>query len=125
MRIYFGHSKNFDYENEYYSPIEKNKTLQKETLIFPHKNDSNDKFERSFYTKLDLFIAEVSYRATGLGLELGWASDDNIPIYCFYKTGTKPNSSLKCVTNHIIEYESPEDLSNKVEQIVTEFKKIH
>lgn len=122
MRIYFGHSKSFDYVNEYYIPIEENKRLQKETLIFPHKNDTNDKFGRDFYTKLDLFIAEVSYRATGLGIELGWVSDDNIPIYCFYKTGTKPNSSLRYITNHIIEYESLEDLSNKVEQVVIELE---
>jgi len=59
------------------------------------KNNSNKKHSRDFYTNLDLFIAEVSYRATGLGIELGWASDDNIPIYCFYKKGTIPNSSFK------------------------------
>lgn len=123
MKIYFGHSKDFDFTNEYYIPIEENKVLQKETLIFPHKNNSNDKFERNFYTNLDLFIAEVSYRATGLGIELGWASNDNIPIYCFYKTGTKPSSSINCLTNHVIEYKSSEDLSNKIEQIVLEIKK--
>lgn len=123
MRIYFGHSKSFDYLNEYYKPIEDNKRLQKETVIFPHKDDVNNKFERSFYTNFDLFIAEVSYHATGLGIELGWAYDDNIPIYCFYKTGTKPSSSLNCITNHIIEYESLEDLSSKIEEIVIELEK--
>ncbi len=123
MKIYFGHSKDFDYVNEYYKPIEENKILQREILIFPHKNDTINKNERSFYTNLDLFIAEVSYKATGLGIELGWASDDYIPIYCFYKKGTKPNSSLKCITNNIIEYNSLEELTNKLEQIVIELKK--
>lgn len=123
MKIYFGHSKDFDYVNEYYIPIEKNTILQNETLIFPHKDSTSNKHERDFYTNLDLFIAEVSYRATGLGIELGWASDDNIPIYCFYKTGTKPNSSLRTITDHIIEYNSSEDLSNKIEQIVIEHQK--
>lgn len=123
MRIYFAHSKSFDYVNEYYKPIEENKRLQNETLIFPHKNNANNKHKRDFYTNLDLFIAEVSYRATGLGIELGWASDDNIPIYCFYKKGTVPNSSLKSITNYIIEYDSLEQLSNNIEQIVVEYKK--
>lgn len=123
MKIYFGHSKSFDYINEYYKPIEENKRLQKETLIFPHKDDANNKHKRDFYTNLDLFIAEVSYRATGLGIELGWASDDNIPIYCFYKKGTKPNSSLRNITNYIIEYNSLEELSNNIEKIVTELEK--
>lgn len=124
MKIYFGHSKSFDYENEYYKPIEQNKRLQIETLIFPHKNGENKKHTRDFYTNLDLFIAEVSYCATGLGIELGWASDDNIPIYCFYKKGTIPTSSLKCVSNHIIEYDSLEQLSNNIEKIVIELSKM-
>lgn len=71
MRIYFAHAKNFDYENEYYKPIEENERIKNETFIFPHKNNTNDKFNREFYSNLDLFIAEVSYRATGLGIELG------------------------------------------------------
>ena len=46
-------------------------------------------------------FAEVSYPATGLGIELGWVSDDNILIYFFYKKGKLPSSSLKCISNHI------------------------
>ena len=123
MQIYFGHSKDFDYINEYYNPIKENKLLQKEILIFPHKNNTNNYNERAFYTNLDLFIAEVSYCATGLGIELGWANDDNIPIYCFYKKGTKPSSSLKSITNNIIEYNSLEELSSNIEQIVIKLNK--
>lgn len=123
LRIYFAHSKNFDYINEYYNPIESNQVLQAENLIFPHKNNANEKHTRNFYTNLDLFIAEVSDRATGLGIELGWASDDNIPIYCFYKRGVKPNGSLKCITNNIIEYGSPDELSYNVEQVVNSMKR--
>lgn len=120
MRIYFGHSKDLNYINEYYKPIENNKRLQTETLIFPHKDNPNKKHERSFYASLDLFIAEVSYKATGLGIELGWASDDGVPIYCFYKKGIKPNSSLKSIAKKIIEYKSEEELSSKIEEIVIE-----
>ncbi len=123
MKIYFEHSKDFDYVKEYYKPIEENEKLQKETLIFPHKDNINNRHERDFYTNLDLFIAEVSYRATGLGIELGWASDDNIPIYCFYKKGTKPSYSLRSVTNHIIEYNTLKELSKKIEKIVTKINK--
>lgn len=123
MKIYFAHSKDFDFIKDYYLPIQNNNDLKKETLIFPHKNDRNNKHERSFYSNLDLFIAEVSYRATGLGIELGFASDDHIPIYCFYKKGTKPNSSLKCIAKDILEYNTSEELANKVAQIVKKYKK--
>lgn len=123
MKIYFGHSKDFDFENEYYKPIENSEILTNEELIFPHKNNSNILFGRDFYKSLDLFIAEVSYSAIGLGIELGYARDDNVPVYCFYKKGTKPSSSLKSVTDNIIEYESLEDLVNKIEKIVLDKKK--
>ncbi len=123
MRIYFGHSRSFDYENEYYKPIEQNKRLQCETLIFPHKNNDSSNNSRDFYANLDLFIAEVSYGAIGLGIELGYAKDDNIPIYCFYKKGAMPSSSLKSVSNNIIEYDSLEQLSNNIEKIVSDLSK--
>ena len=123
MRIYFGHSKDFDYRKEYYTPIEENERLQQETIIFPHKENINGNQTREFYTNLDLFIAEVSYPAIGLGIELGWAYDDNIPIYCFYKKGIKPSRSLKCITTNLIEYSSLEELSDNIEQIVIELEK--
>jgi len=66
MRIYFGHSKSFDYENEYYKPIEQNKRLQNETLIFSHKNNENKKHTRDFYTNLDLFIADIDMKKVKL-----------------------------------------------------------
>lgn len=122
MRIYFGHSrKSFDCEKEYYLPILQNSKLQNETLLFPHRNNQSTNQTRDFYSTLDLFIAEVSYAATGLGIELGWAKDDNVPIYCFYKKGTTPASSLKYITSNIIEYDSLEQLSLYVEKIVNEF----
>lgn len=56
MKIYFAHYRNFEYENEYYKPIEDNKQLQKETLIFPHKNNDKNYNKMKFYTNLDIFI---------------------------------------------------------------------
>lgn len=123
MKIYFGHSREFDFEEEYYKPIERNEILQKETLLFPHKNGANEGQSRDFYKSLDLFIAEVSYATTGLGIELGYAKDDNIPIYCFYKKGTYPSSSINSVTKDIIEYENEDELVSNIVEIVKKLKK--
>lgn len=57
MKIYFGHSKSFDYENEYYKPIEQNKRLQIETLIFPHKKYCI--FQTTFYKLLNVDITFI------------------------------------------------------------------
>lgn len=122
MKIYFGHSKKFDFINEYYKPMEESEFLKGEKLIFPHSNDVTNKHKREFYASLDCFIAEVSYPALGLGVELGFASDENVPIYCFYRKGVKPNSTLKTLTDNIIEYSSLEELVSGVENVVKELK---
>lgn len=123
MKIYFGHSKQFDYLNELYYPIEKSAILGNETLLFPHKLSKENTNSRRFYGEIDLFIAEVTYPATGLGIELGWVFDEEIPVYCFHKKGTKPSSSILCVTNNIYEYTSTRDMITKIEAIVNNINK--
>ena len=73
---------------------------------------------------MDLFIAEVSYCATGLGIELGWASDDNIPIYYFYKKGIIASSFLKSILSNIVGYDFVEQLSSNIEKIVVDLNKL-
>lgn len=118
MKLYFGHSKDFDFVNEYYKPIEADEDLQKETLIFPHDVNINNANPREFYKTIDVFIAEVSYKATGLGIELGWCYDDNVPVYCFYKENMKPSNSVYQVANEVIAYKDSEDLIRKIKEVV-------
>ena len=63
-------------------------------------------------------IAEVSYPATGMGIELGWAYDDNVPIYCLFQKNMKVSNSLKSITKNIIEYENEKDLLNIIKEII-------
>jgi len=119
LKIYFAHSKDFDFINEFYSPIENSETLKNNTLLFPHKLSIDSRNGREFYRDLDLIIAEVTYPATGIGMELAWAFDDGIPIYCFHRMGIKPSSSLLSVTSDITEYISVEDLVAQVEKIAS------
>lgn len=72
---------------------------------------------------MDLFIAEVSMPATGLGIELGWAYDNNIPIYCISKKGKKISGSLKSITDKFYQYETIEELKKIIELIIEENKK--
>jgi hypothetical protein len=120
MKIYFAHSKRFDYESEYYKPIEESLLLKQHELIFPHKPARDSYYSRDFYRDLDLVIAEVSYPGTGLGIEIGWVYDDNTPIYCFHRKGADFSSSLRSATDNIIEYDSIEEMVSKIESIVNE-----
>lgn len=120
LKIYFGHSKELDYL-KYYEQIEQANSLKDYEIILPHKIDKMHLNGIEFYNKdnIDLFIAEVSFKATGLGIELGVSYASEIPIVCFYKKGITPNNSLKSVTTIFIEYENLEDFIIKLSNFLT------
>lgn len=114
MKIYVSHLRNYDFKKELYDVLG-NSNLKHE-FILPHK-DSETPFNTKDLLqnkKCDLVLAEVSYPSTGQGIELGWANIYGIPIVCIYKKGAKIAGSLKVISNTFIEYESSEDLINKL-----------
>jgi hypothetical protein len=117
MKIYFGHSKGFDFKNELYGPIRESVLNSEHEIIFPHETDkffnSKDRIKNC-----DLMIAEVSYPAIGLGIELGWAEMLKTRVLCVYKKGYKISGSLKVVTKNFIGYESAEDLVEKLTRFI-------
>lgn len=118
MKIYIAHSREFDYEKELYWSIRASKKLPQADIILPHEPGYDNQQDRDFYRHLDLIIAEVSYPATGLGIELGWAADDHTPIACIYRAGRKYSGSLHAVTDHFYEYNSNEELQAAIEHII-------
>lgn len=118
MRIYIGHSKKIDYINELYEPLKKETFFNEHELLLPHDESEFSSNTREFYKTIDIFIAECSDAATGLGIELGWAYDDNKKIYCIYKKGKKISESLKSVTNNFYEYNDLSEMVNIVKSII-------
>lgn len=118
MRIYIGHSKKIDYINELYEPLKKETFFNEHELLLPHDESEFSSNTREFYKTIDIFIAECSDAATGLGIELGWAYDDNKKIYCIYKKGKKISGSLKSVTNNFYEYNDLSEMVNIVKSII-------
>ena len=117
MKIYVAHSRGYDYEKELYYPIRQMDNNNE--IILPHENGKNEPHTREFYKELNCIIAECSYPATGLGIELGWAYDDQKPIYCIYKKGSKVSGSLHALTNQFMEYSDSIDLINVVGRIIS------
>lgn len=118
MRIYIGHSKKIDYINELYEPLKKETFFNEHELLLPHDESEFSSNTREFYKTIDIFIAECSDAATGLGIELGWAYDDNKKIYCIYKKRKKISESLKSVTNNFYEYNDLSEMVNIVKSII-------
>lgn len=118
MKIYIGHSKNFDFKKELYEPIRTSSFNKNHEIILPHENSEELFNSKDFLQNCDLMIAEVSSSGTSLGIEIGWANAFSCPVVCVYKSGTKPSSGLKAVSDVFIEYSNPNDLIEKLEKII-------
>ena len=86
-------------------------------LLLPHEISDVSSNTRDFYKDIDLIIAECSYPSIGLGIELGWAFDDNIPLYCIHKKGTKVSGSIYAITQNIFEYKDIDEMIEIIEKI--------
>ncbi len=122
MKVYFGHSKAIDYENIIYKVIRESEDLKDYNIILPHETDKTAYNTRDFYKSLDLFIADISEKATGLGIELGWAFDDGVPIYYVYQEGSKLSSSVRCLSDKFYSYTDRDSLIEQVKLILKDWK---
>lgn len=117
MKIYVGHSNEWNYQKELYEPILKSNLYTKHEFIFPHIN--NESFNSDeIIQECDLFIAEVSVQSLGLGIEIGRAEKSDKRIVCIYMMGYKYSDSLKYVNTDIIEYENSEDMIKKLSEYI-------
>ena len=116
MKIYVAHTRDSDFQNELYKPIKESTLFKEHTFVLPHEMSAGSFNSKEFFkTDCNLVIAEVSYPATGLGIELGWADMLSVPIVCIYRKGSKISTSLKVVAKLILEYEGPADLIEKIQ----------
>lgn len=123
MKIYVCHSRDFDYKKELYAPIRNSELNIQHEFIFPHeKEDTSFNSKELLMSKTcDLVIAEVSYPATGQGIELGWANMLGIPIVCIYKDGTTPARSLSAVSSKLLMYTSIENMIEDISGVLRNF----
>ena len=73
MKIYIGHSSEFNYQDEIYDPIRGSIFNSLHEIILPHEiyKEAKDFITKDIIKSCDLMIAEVSLPSTGLGIELG------------------------------------------------------
>jgi hypothetical protein len=118
MRIYIGHSVGFDYQKELYEPLKASELFKQHELILPHEANPPTRNQKNFYSTLDLFVAEVSYPSTGLGIELAWAQDAGRKILCVHRADKKPSRSIGSLCTDIRIYNNMEELVKIIQSVV-------
>ena len=117
MNIYLSHASSFDYQTELYAPL-KLSLAQHHSIFFPHETDSVHIKSKDVIARANIMLAEVSFPATGQGIEIGWADAFATPIVCFYRSADTPSRSLKFVTKNFIIYDTQDDMIAKLEAML-------
>lgn len=118
MKIYLSHATSFDYLNKLYAPLKQSQLFLLHQLILPHDNSHLPTNSKELISSCDMLIAEVSFPSTGQGIELGWANNLNIPIYCICQENAKYSTSLKLISKDIYSYQNENDLPNIIATII-------
>ena len=110
MNIYVGHSSAFDYQNNLYAPIQNSNLTTHHHFIFPHLHSKESYESKSIILDCDVFIAEVSFPSTGLGIELGWANQIGCKVLCLHHDDKKPSSSLSIICSDFVVYRNTDHM---------------
>ncbi len=116
-KIYVIHGTNFDFERELYAPLKK---IVEFEFIFPHVGENEVIDSKELIKNANLVLAEVSYPSTGSGIELGRAECVSVPIVAIFKKGSNVSSSIKFLTNDIIEYKNLSDDLEIIKECIIE-----
>jgi nucleoside 2-deoxyribosyltransferase len=72
--------------------------------------------------RCDLFIAEVSEKGIGVGVETGYAKAHNKPILYLRHAGAEHSTTVSGVSDYHVFYRDAGDLKLKLEKIVTQWR---
>ena len=68
----------------------------------------------------DLVIAEVSEKAIGVGIEIGYAAANHKPVIYLRKFHTQHSTTAAGSADHIIIYQNTRDLTESLASVLTE-----
>lgn len=72
--------------------------------------------------KCDIFIAEVSTKAIGVGIEVGYAKALSKPIIYLRNCGSEKSTTVAGVSNYIITYRDINHLKSELQKAVRDIK---
>lgn len=122
MQVYVAHSTQFDFLTDLYQPIQSSEAFKNHSIVLPHAVSTDLYNSKAFFDiDCDLVIAEISYPSTGLGIELGWADDRELPIAALAQSGLKVSSSAQAISQRVWYYQTSSQLSNLIDTIIATY----
>lgn len=123
LAISYSNRSLFDKEVDGLKVLCKEKNI--DLLVFVDKynfkaNQEKEMMETAFVEidKADFIIAELTTKAIGVGIEIGYAFARGIPIIYIRRKGAKHSTTTLGIANYIIEYENEVDLVMAIEKIL-------
>lgn len=120
MKIQLWHAHNSNFMEELYLPLKEN--FSQIEWIFPHEEGGKSVKSEESLKEVDIFLAEVSIPATGLGIELGFAYLYKKRIICLSKEWAKIAGSLKYICSEFVEYSGEKDMVEKLKTKISSTK---
>jgi hypothetical protein len=117
MKIYLVHSTKYNFKDELYQPLIDSPLYQQHQIILPHITD-HWLHSKEIIKSSDLVIAEVSFPAIGLGIELGWAEYAKVKVICIYQADKQLSKSLSAVFNSFVPYSNSAELITKLQDAI-------
>lgn len=118
MKIYVAHASGFDFTKQLYEPLIHSPLAEQHEFVFPHIDRNAGQNSKRIIPDCDLFVAEISYPSTGLGIEIGRAEAAGVPIIAFARDGAEISSSIGFVTQTVIRYYGYHDLVSKLQALI-------
>ena len=115
MKIYIAHSRKIDFKNKLYLPLRNSSLNAEHEILLPHEHDGAiEEITREMIKDADALVADVSQPSLGAGIEMGWADAFGVPVIAMSERGATVSFSIDNVVTDRFEYDSPEDMLQKL-----------
>lgn len=116
MKIQFWHKRSWNFVQDFYLPLKEN--FPEIEWIFPHITPDTQVISEESLEWVDIFLAEVSDSATGLGIELGLARAYGKRIICMHRSNAGVVKSIKYITEETFEYSTKDDMIETLKAVL-------
>ena len=82
------------------------------------KKDFMQKYAFPAISNSELMIIEFSEKGVGLGIGAGYAYASQVPIYIIAKTGSDISSTMNSLSQEVIFYDNPGELTQKFNELI-------